>query len=60
MIPYHHLTVYVTCNPFLEMKKKYLLTMYDARTNPSKDIAERIRKRFGGEVFRAVIPRNIR
>ena len=43
-----------------EMKKKYLLTMYDARTNPSKDIAERIRRRFGGEVFRAVIPRNIR
>ena len=42
------------------MKRKYLLTMYDARTNPSKDIAERIRRRFGDEVFRTVIPRNIR
>ena len=43
-----------------EMKKRFLLTMYDARTNPSKDIAERIRRRFGEEVFRIVIPRNIR
>ncbi len=43
-----------------KMKRKYLLTMYDARTKPSKDIAERIRRRFGEEVFKAVIPRNIR
>jgi chromosome partitioning protein len=43
-----------------KMKKRFLLTMYDARTNPSKDIAERIRRRFGEEVFRTVIPRNIR
>ena len=43
-----------------KMKRRYLLAMYDARTNPSKDIAERIRKRFGEEVFKTVIPRNIR
>jgi chromosome partitioning protein len=43
-----------------EMGRKYLLTMYDARTNPSKDITERIRRRFGDEVFRTIIPRNIR
>jgi ATPases involved in chromosome partitioning len=43
-----------------KMNKKYLLSMYDARTNPSKDIAERIRRRFGDEVFRTVIPRNVR
>jgi ATPases involved in chromosome partitioning len=43
-----------------KMKKRFLLTMYDARTNPSKDIAERIRRRFGDEVFKTIIPRNIR
>jgi chromosome partitioning protein len=43
-----------------KMTIRYLLTMYDARTNPSKDIAERIRRLFGEKVFRTVIPRNIR
>jgi chromosome partitioning protein len=43
-----------------KMKKRFLLTMYDARTKPSKDITERIRRRFSDEVFRTFIPRNIR
>ncbi len=37
-----------------------LLTMYDERTNLSRDVAEEVRKHFSGEVYRAVIPRNIR
>lgn len=37
-----------------------LLTMYDARGNLSKDVAEEIRTHFPNQVFEAVIPRNIR
>ncbi|HEX3555695.1 MAG TPA: ParA family protein [Thermoanaerobaculia bacterium] len=37
-----------------------LLTMYDDRTNLSKDVAEDIRSHFAGKVFETVVPRNIR
>ena len=37
-----------------------LLTMYDARGNLSKDVAEEIRSHFPDQVFEAVIPRNVR
>ena len=37
-----------------------VLTMYDGRTNLSDQVAEEIRRYFGGAVFRTVIPRNVR
>ena len=37
-----------------------LLTMYDARTRLSKDVAEEVRARFGEKVFNTSIPRNVR
>ncbi len=37
-----------------------LLTMYDERTNLCKDVADEIRRHFGGQVFDTVVPRNIR
>jgi chromosome partitioning protein len=37
-----------------------LLTMYDDRTNLSKDVAEEIRSHFVGKVYDTVVPRNIR
>ena len=37
-----------------------LLTMYDERTNLCKDVADEIRRHFGGKVFDTVVPRNIR
>jgi chromosome partitioning protein len=37
-----------------------LLTMYDARTNLSEDVAREVRRHFPDRVFRAVIPRNVR
>ena len=37
-----------------------LLTMYDDRTNLSKEVAEDIRAHFAGKVFDTVVPRNIR
>ena len=46
-------------NPFLKIEG-ILLTMYDARSNLGKDVAEEIRSHFPGQVFDTVIPRNIR
>jgi chromosome partitioning protein len=43
-----------------KMKRRYLLTMYDARTNLSKDVARRVREHFGDEVFKSVIPQSIK
>jgi chromosome partitioning protein len=37
-----------------------LLTMYDARTSLSKQVASEIGEHFGDKVFKAVIPRNIK
>jgi len=41
-------------------KCKVLLTMYDARTTLSKQIADRVRAYFKDEVFRTIIPRNVK
>ncbi len=37
-----------------------LLTMFDDRTNLARQVAADLREFFGGEVFKTVIPRNIR
>jgi chromosome partitioning protein len=37
-----------------------LLTMYDARLNLSRQVADEAREYFGNQVFEAVIPRNVR
>jgi len=37
-----------------------LLTMYDSRTNLSKDVVDEVNKHFPGKVFGAIIPRSIR
>jgi len=40
--------------------KGVLLTMYDARLNLSKQVANEAREYFGGKVFNTVVPRNVR
>lgn len=42
------------------MNRRFLLTMFDARTNLSKEVAEQVRNHFKDEVFEVVIPRNIK
>lgn len=37
-----------------------VMTMYDARTNLSRQVVEEVRQHFPGLVFRAIIPRNVR
>lgn len=37
-----------------------LLTMYDGRTRLSQEVEENVRRHFGGQVFRTVIPRTVR
>ncbi|MEA1902800.1 MAG: AAA family ATPase [Actinomycetota bacterium] len=37
-----------------------LLTMFDARTKLSKDVATQVREYFGDTVFRTVVPRSVR
>jgi chromosome partitioning protein len=37
-----------------------LLTMYDDRTNLSRDVADEIRRHFADKVFETVVPRNVR
>jgi chromosome partitioning protein len=46
-------------NPGLEIEG-ILLTMYDDRTNLSRQVLEDIRKHFGALVYETVIPRNVR
>jgi len=46
-------------NPHLDILG-ILMTMYDGRTNLSRDVVEETRRHFRPDVFRTVIPRNIR
>jgi len=46
-------------NPSLRIER-ILLTMHDKRNNLSEQVAEDVRKHFGGTVFKTIIPRNVR
>ncbi len=46
-------------NPDLEIKGA-VLTMYDARTNLSADVAAEVRRHLGDAVFDTIIPRSVR
>jgi chromosome partitioning protein len=46
-------------NPELEVEG-VLLTMFDARNNLARQVADDVRQNFGGRVFHSVIPRNVR
>jgi chromosome partitioning protein len=46
-------------NPDLKIEG-IVLTMYDSRTNFSNQVAEEIRKYFGDQVYKTMIPRNVR
>jgi len=46
-------------NPALEIKG-VVLTMYDARTNLSADVAAEVRAHLGKAVFETVVPRSVR
>ena len=46
-------------NPDLEIKG-VVLTMYDARTNLSADVAAEVRRHLGAAVFDTIVPRSIR
>jgi len=48
-----------TINPSLEIEG-ILLTMYDDRTTLSKQVAADLRSFFGSQVFKTMIPRNVR
>jgi chromosome partitioning protein len=37
-----------------------LLTMYDERTNLSREVSAEVRRHFGGRVYETVVPRNVR
>ena len=52
-------TVKRSINPPLEIEG-IILTMYDGRTNLTIQVAEEIKKYFGAQVYRTVIPRNVR
>jgi chromosome partitioning protein len=46
-------------NPKLAIRG-VLLTMYDDRTNLSRDVADEVRRHFADAVFETVVPRNVR
>ena len=46
-------------NPMLEVEG-VVLTMYDFRTNLSRDVATQVRSHFGEKTYRTVIPRSVR
>jgi chromosome partitioning protein len=46
-------------NPALDIKG-VVLTMYDARTNLSADVAAEVRRHLGDTVYRTIIPRSVR
>lgn len=51
--------VRTSLNPGLDVGG-VILTMFDTRTNLSRDVATEVRNFFGNKVFESVIPRNIR
>ncbi len=48
-----------TLNPDLEIQG-VVLTMHDARTSLSREVAQEVRNFFGGKVYETMIPRNTR
>ena len=46
-------------NPSLRIEG-LVMTMYDARTHLSQQVAEEVRKHFGDKVFKTVVPRSVR
>lgn len=46
-------------NPDLQVEG-VLLTMFDGRTNLSIQVVEEVKKHFRGQVFRSIVPRNVR
>jgi chromosome partitioning protein len=46
-------------NPSLHIRG-VMMTMYDGRTNLSRQVVEEVRRHFPNKVFRTIIPRNIR
>jgi chromosome partitioning protein len=46
-------------NPDLHIRG-LIMTMYDSRTNLSRQVVEEVRTHFPGKVFRAIVPRNVR
>ncbi len=46
-------------NPDLQIRG-LVMTMYDGRTNLSRQVVEEVRSHFPGKVFRTIIPRNVR
>ncbi len=46
-------------NPQLKIRG-LIMTMYDSRTNLSRQVVEEVRTHFPGKVFRTIIPRNVR
>jgi len=46
-------------NPLLAIAG-ILLTMYDDRTNLSREVADEVRRHFGDRVYQTVVPRNVR
>ena len=46
-------------NPALSIRG-LIMTMYDSRTNLSRQVVEEVRNHFPGKVFRTIVPRNVR
>ena len=44
----------------IPLKLRFLITMYDARTKLSEDVANQLREYFGDRVFKTIIPRNVK
>jgi chromosome partitioning protein len=51
--------IHATLNPSLEIQG-VVLTMHDARTSLSKEVATEVRAFFGAKVYETMIPRNVR
>jgi chromosome partitioning protein len=42
------------------MRRRYLLTMFDGRTNLSRDVVQKVREHFGDQVYETIIPQSIK